>query len=210
LRFIQYIKRKLHERRAKKQRETPADRAARRTANATVYIAILTVAIVGASIAQWNALRSTDEAIRTQAGIMKGQLEEMKTSSEQAERAVDASNRIAEATAQSVIVSNKLVVATTEAVAASKRLADETADAVAASKRLVAAAENSNVTSAKFAESAAKSNEISHQALLVAQRPFMVPISVDISKVFPSMLGLDILGGALSVPLTNQSPGIRM
>jgi hypothetical protein len=42
-RLIRNIKRKLHERRAKKQEENPMDKAARRTASATVWIAVFTV-----------------------------------------------------------------------------------------------------------------------------------------------------------------------
>lgn len=49
-RFVGYIKRKLHERKTKKEHESPTDRAARRTAHATVWIAAFTVvmALVGA------------------------------------------------------------------------------------------------------------------------------------------------------------------
>jgi hypothetical protein len=48
-RLIGYVKRYLHERKSKKETESPADRAARRTATATVWIAVFTVvlAIVG-------------------------------------------------------------------------------------------------------------------------------------------------------------------
>lgn len=48
-RLISYIERKLHDRKAEKKEEGPADRAARRTANATVWIAVFTVvlAVVG-------------------------------------------------------------------------------------------------------------------------------------------------------------------
>jgi hypothetical protein len=42
---ISYIKRKFHQRRSKYKHETPADKAARRTADATVAIAIFTVAL---------------------------------------------------------------------------------------------------------------------------------------------------------------------
>lgn len=49
-RFIRYVKRKAHERRSKKQRESSADRAARRTANATVWMAIFTVVLSFVSV----------------------------------------------------------------------------------------------------------------------------------------------------------------
>jgi len=49
-RFIGNIERNFHERKTKKEQENPTDRMARRTANATVAIAIFTIvlAIVGA------------------------------------------------------------------------------------------------------------------------------------------------------------------
>jgi hypothetical protein len=49
-RLVGYVKRKLHERKTKKENESPTDRAARRTAHATVWIAAFTVvmALVGA------------------------------------------------------------------------------------------------------------------------------------------------------------------
>lgn len=42
-RFVGYVKRKFQERKAKKEKETTQDRAARRTANATVWIAGVTI-----------------------------------------------------------------------------------------------------------------------------------------------------------------------
>lgn len=63
IRFIRYVKRKIEERAAKKQKETPADKAARIAANATVWIAIFTVVSVGVSVFTYL--------------ILKGQLKEM-------------------------------------------------------------------------------------------------------------------------------------
>jgi hypothetical protein len=48
--FINYVKRKVHERRAKKQNETPVDRAARHTANATIALAVFTIVLAGTSV----------------------------------------------------------------------------------------------------------------------------------------------------------------
>jgi len=42
---IGYIKRKLHQRKAKKEKESPTDRAARRTALATIWMAVFTVVL---------------------------------------------------------------------------------------------------------------------------------------------------------------------
>jgi len=50
VRFIRYAKRKMDERAAKKKQESAQDRLARRTANATVWIAIFTVVLAGAAL----------------------------------------------------------------------------------------------------------------------------------------------------------------
>jgi len=63
VRFIRYAKRKMDERATKKQKETPSDKAARVTANATVSIAIFTVVSVAVSFGTYL--------------ILKGQLNEM-------------------------------------------------------------------------------------------------------------------------------------
>jgi hypothetical protein len=49
----------------------------RLTALSTLAIFLATVVAAGVGFVQWRTLRSTDEAIRIQAGIMKGQLAEM-------------------------------------------------------------------------------------------------------------------------------------
>jgi hypothetical protein len=48
-RLIGYVKRKYHQRRAKKKHESPADRAARRTASATIWMAVFTVVLATVS-----------------------------------------------------------------------------------------------------------------------------------------------------------------
>jgi hypothetical protein len=60
------------EKKAEKKKESTQDRAGRRTATATVAIALFTAVTVIVGSLQWCALRSTDEAIR-------GQLAEMRT-----------------------------------------------------------------------------------------------------------------------------------
>ncbi len=49
VRFVGYIKRKVNERKAKKQNETPTDKAARRTAVATIWMAIFTFVLASTS-----------------------------------------------------------------------------------------------------------------------------------------------------------------
>jgi hypothetical protein len=63
IRLIRFAKRKLDERAAKKVEEPPTDKAAKVTANATVWIAIFTFVSVGVSVGTFL--------------ILKGQLKEM-------------------------------------------------------------------------------------------------------------------------------------
>jgi len=58
LRFSRYTKRKLDERAAKRQKDTPADKAARVTASATVWIAFFTFVSVGVSVGTYLILKS--------------------------------------------------------------------------------------------------------------------------------------------------------
>jgi hypothetical protein len=58
VRFVRYAKRKINERAAKRQKETPTDRTARVTANATVWIAVFTFVSVAVSVGTFLILRS--------------------------------------------------------------------------------------------------------------------------------------------------------
>jgi hypothetical protein len=58
------IKRKLHERRAQREKENPQDRFARRTANATVAIAVLAVVAATLGTMQWLAMQSQLEVMQ--------------------------------------------------------------------------------------------------------------------------------------------------
>ena len=64
-RFVGYVKRKRYERAAKKKNETPTDKAARRTATATVWMAIFTLVLAATSgLTIWilkNQLREMHE-----------------------------------------------------------------------------------------------------------------------------------------------------
>jgi hypothetical protein len=61
IRLINYVKRKLEQRKAKKQYEQPADRAARRTAWATIWIAGFTLVLAVVSYLQWQELKGSDK-----------------------------------------------------------------------------------------------------------------------------------------------------
>jgi hypothetical protein len=59
LRFVGYIERKLQKRKAKKKAETPQDRAARRTANATWWIAVFTIILAAGNLYQLREMHQT-------------------------------------------------------------------------------------------------------------------------------------------------------
>jgi hypothetical protein len=86
---VRKVERNFQERRASKKSETPQDRVARRTANATWWIAAFTFVAVGVGISQAIIANRTLVAI-------SGQLTEMQSSSAQVERSIAASNRIAD------------------------------------------------------------------------------------------------------------------
>lgn len=67
-RFVCYVKRATKERKSKKKQENSADRAAKKTADATVWIAAFTIILAIVSSLQWWELQSssaqTDRMIR--------------------------------------------------------------------------------------------------------------------------------------------------
>jgi hypothetical protein len=63
-RLVGYIKGKTNERRTKRQQETSADKAARKTATATVWIAFFSFALAGAAIYQFFILNSQLDVLR--------------------------------------------------------------------------------------------------------------------------------------------------
>ena len=73
-RLISYIKRKVYKRRTKKQEESPVDRTARHTANATIWLAVFTVVL---AVVSGLTLR-----------ILNGQLGEMQGSGKQTDKLI--------------------------------------------------------------------------------------------------------------------------
>ena len=65
-RVVDYVKRKFNERRARREKETPTERAERRTANATWFIGILTLVIAVVGAAQWYVLTGTLNETRSE------------------------------------------------------------------------------------------------------------------------------------------------
>ena len=87
-RFVSYIKSQLQQRKAKKEQETPTDRAARLTAAATVWMAVFTFILAGTSgFTIW---------------ILKNQLREMHEGGMQTDSIITADERIARAMEDSI------------------------------------------------------------------------------------------------------------
>ena len=82
-RSVAHIKAYFKKRRAEKSKEAPADRAGRQTATATWVIALSTVATLGVGISQYLVFSN-------QLTVMQGQLDEMKSSSVQTNKLVQA------------------------------------------------------------------------------------------------------------------------
>jgi hypothetical protein len=89
-RSVQKIKCYLHARRSAKKQETPQDRASRRTANATVAIAFLTVAVVIVGGLQYFIFKA-------QLQVMADQLTEMRGTGEQTDQLIETNRQLAEA-----------------------------------------------------------------------------------------------------------------
>lgn len=68
------IKRKLHERRIEREKENPQDRFARRTANATVWIAILAIVAAGVGTLQYCTMQGQLNEARNQRLLTIAQL----------------------------------------------------------------------------------------------------------------------------------------
>jgi hypothetical protein len=97
---IEKVKRSLHERRIKKKNESPQDRASRRTASATVAIAILT--FVGGAVGGLQYL-----IFKGQLRIMADQLAEMRSTGTQTDALIIEAKRSADAANQAAIAATK-------------------------------------------------------------------------------------------------------
>jgi hypothetical protein len=63
---VNYVEGKLEKRRARREKESPTERAERRTANATWFIGILTLVIAAVGAAQWYVLTGTLDEMRAE------------------------------------------------------------------------------------------------------------------------------------------------
>jgi hypothetical protein len=120
-RFIGYIKRKVQERRAKKKQETPADKATRRTAWATVWIAFFTfvsIAVSGGTL--W---------------VLKLQLKEIHDSSSDTHALAQAADTQAKKMTDMSTAADKIRQAADNMVTEDQRIADNAQKAMDASNK---------------------------------------------------------------------------
>lgn len=101
---MRYIKRKLHQRRTNRQQENSNDRAARSTSRATWCVAAFTIVIAGVGVLQWKVLSH-------ELDVMRGQLDQMKSSGVQADKSIEAVNRMANETHIANDIATKALVA---------------------------------------------------------------------------------------------------
>jgi hypothetical protein len=93
-RFVSNVKRKFHERKAKKEIETPTDRAARRTASATVWIAIFTVILALVGLITLAEVIGGGRDTRDLAIAAKQQADKMKDMSDAADKIRQAADKM--------------------------------------------------------------------------------------------------------------------
>jgi hypothetical protein len=94
-RSVSRIKHHFQQRHAAKKQEDPQDRASRRTANATVAVAFLTVAVIVVGVLQYLIFKA-------QLKVMADQLIEMKGTGTQTDKIIDAAVKQAQAATESV------------------------------------------------------------------------------------------------------------
>lgn len=147
------------------------------------WMILLTAAIALSGVASAIILGKQFRAMNGQLEVMRGQLAEMKSSGEQTERAITATNRLADEAAISA--------------AESRRLADQAEQSAIATRKLAEAANKSAIETQRLAQEASRANAISQQALFGVQRPFMFTHGTTIEdvKVFMGPARERILAG---------------
>lgn len=140
-----------------------------------------------ATLEQVKLIHEQSATMGGQLDVMRSQLSEMKSSSEQTERAIKASNRIADGAARTTVESRRLADAMTQATVISNRMADAAVQTVAVSNRVADAAAEGTAESRRLADSAAQATEINRQTLVAVQRPFMFVKDVEFVKFMDSL-----------------------
>jgi methyl-accepting chemotaxis protein len=94
---VSYIKRKLQERRAKKEKEGPADKAARVTATATLWIALFTLVLAILSGLTWWEIHTGSADTKALAEAAKKQADSTHDLAVQAKNQADRTKDVADA-----------------------------------------------------------------------------------------------------------------
>jgi len=121
-RFIAYVKRELQDRKAKKNKETPADRAVRVTATATIWMAIFTFVLAFVGIVTLIEIIEGGQDTHDLAVAAKDQAGKMKNMS-------DAADKIRQAAENMVIQDQRIADNAQTALDASNRHSKEALDA---------------------------------------------------------------------------------
>jgi hypothetical protein len=135
VRFVGYIKRKANERRTKKQNEIPTDKAARRTAVATIWMAIFTFVLASTSgFTIW---------------ILKNQLREMHEGGLDTHTLAQAADTQAKKMADMFTAADKIRQAAEGMVAQEQRMADNSQKALESSTQQSKASLDASIATAR-------------------------------------------------------------
>lgn len=154
------------------------------------WMIFVTAAIALSGVASAVILGKQFRAMNGQLEVMRGQLAEMKAAGDQTERAIAATNRLADQAAISATESRRLADQAEQSASATRQLAQAANESAAQSRRLADAAIKSAEAAAratemtrKLARAATDANKISQEALVDVQRAFMFPKGIDFAKV---------------------------
>ena len=185
-RLIAEIKRRLEERRTKYKHEGAQDKAARKTASATVWIALFAFVTIGLGAAQFFVLRG-------QLRAMQGQLDEMKAGSSQTDRALEMQSQANATAGFQEAVTSRIANNARDQADYTKRLAD------ISDKELKVA--QTNADAARVAANALSGQLKAQQtALRLEHRPRIVPI---VFTSAPLVITAKSMGGSISVSYKN-------
>jgi hypothetical protein len=125
------IKRKFEQRRAEKKHETAQDRATRRTATATICIAIFTAVTFGVACSTYLVLHGQLE-------VMRGQLTEMESAGRQTEKLIAANQDLAKASKrQAEVAATQAEAAAKQALAAAESVKTARESLIAAQRAMI-------------------------------------------------------------------------
>jgi hypothetical protein len=185
--FISYVKRKMDERKAKRQKESPTDRAARVTANATAWIAFFTLVSVGVSVGTFLILRQ--------------QLSEMHDSGVDTHTLAQAADTQAKKMSNVSDAADKIRQAADDMVTQDQRIADNAHNSLEASDRQsrTALEASSKQSAASLGATVASSH--------LDQRAWLVPSGFKLSEEPTLGIGVTV---TVSIINTGKTPALEL